>query len=142
MGQNIEGRFDENMNGDNTTVELNGGTYTGETSNGTPNGLGAWVHSDGQAYVGSWSHGNFDGHVALIFPGGKKYVGECKHLQFYSSTARDPAEDREYEEIFNDRLFHGRGTLTDIDGSKYVGEWQYGERWNGARWEKGQVTAT
>ena len=94
MGQNIERRFDESMNGDNTTIKLNGGTYTGETSTGTPNGLGAWVHSDGQAYVGNWDNGNFDGHVALILPGGKKYVGECRHRQFYSSTARDPAEDR------------------------------------------------
>ena len=117
------------------TISLYGGTYTGEIFNGVPSGLGAWAHPDGQAYIGKWIKGDFNGHVAVTLEGGSTYVGGCQHDQFTPEgvTSSQPGSSHK------DRVFHGQGTLTDPDGTKYVGEWRLGKPWNGTRYDKDGV---
>jgi len=58
-------------------------------------------------------------------PNGAKYVGEWK--RFESVVKRHgkgvfTCNDFTYEGCFEDDLFHGRGTLKNIDGSQYTGD--------------------
>ena len=125
------------MNIEDQTISFYGGTYTGELFNSAPSGLGAWVHPDGHAYIGKWINGDFNGHAAVTLEGGSTYVGGCQHDQFTPEgvTFSQPGSPHK------DRVFHGQGTLTDPDGTKYVGEWRLGKPWNGTRWDKdGLVT--
>ena len=126
------------MNIEDQTISFYGGTYTGELFNSAPSGLGAWVHPDGHAYIGKWINGDFNGHVAVTLEGGSTYVGGCQHDQFFRRT---PDGLTQPGQSHKDRVFHGQGTLTDPDGTKYVGEWRLGKPWNGTRWDKdGLVT--
>ena len=123
------------MNIEDQTISFYGGTYTGELFNSAPSGLGAWVHPDGHAYIGKWINGDFNGHAAVTLEGGSTYVGGCQHDQFTPEgvTFSQPGSPHK------DRVFHGQGTLTDPDGTKYVGEWRLGKPWNGTRSNKDGV---
>ena len=65
---------------DMVTIDYEEGTYTGELSNGLPNGQGTWTHPDGSRYVGEFKNGDRHGHGTYSFPDGEKYVGEFKDL--------------------------------------------------------------
>ena len=120
---------------ENTTISLYGGTYTGDVYNDLPNGLGVWVHPDGQACAGKWVYGTFHGRAALKLSEGETYVGACKYGQFFSETD-GPAEK---EPFHKSCVFHGQGTLTKANGTRFVGEWRLGKLWNGVRWDKDGV---
>jgi len=49
--------FASNSYADDVTIEYNGGTYTGEVSNGVPDGQGTFTWPDGTKYVGEWKEG-------------------------------------------------------------------------------------
>ena len=58
--------------------------------------------------------------MELTHPPGHNYLGHYKHAKW-----------------------HGQGTYTFPDGSKFVGEWKDGNSWNGNEYdEEGNVTAT
>ena len=102
------------------TIDWEEGTYTGEVSNGVPNGQGTYTYLDGNKYVGEWKDGNFHGQGTETYADGRKYVGEYE-------------DDRK----------HGQGTYTESNGSKYVGEFKDGKLWKGTEFDKdGNVTAT
>ena len=117
------------------TISFYGGTYTGELFNSVPRGLGTWVHPDGHAYIGKWVNGDFNGHAAVTLEGGSTYVGGCQHDQFTPEGVAFSQPGPPHK----NRVFHGQGTLTDPDGTKYVGEWRLGNPWNGTRSNKDGV---
>ena len=117
------------------TISFYGGTYTGELFNSVPRGLGTWVHPDGHAYIGKWVNGDFNGHAAVTLEGGSTYVGGCQHDQFTPEGVAFSRPGQPHKV----RVFHGQGTLTDPDGTKYVGEWRLGKPWNGTRSNKDGV---
>ena len=48
----LAGLFAFNSYADEVTIEYQGGTYTGEVSNGVPHGQGTFTFPDGRKYVG------------------------------------------------------------------------------------------
>ena len=123
------------MNIKDQTISFYGGTYTGELFNNAPRGLGTWVHSDGHAYIGKWINGDFNGYAAVTLEGGSTYVGGCQHDQFTPEGVAFSQPGPSHK----NRVFHGQGTLTAPDGTKYVGEWRLGQPWNGTRSDKDGV---
>jgi len=113
---------------ENTTISLYGGTYTGEMLNGIPDGLGLWMHPDGQAYIGKWVYGDFNGYAALTLPEGETYVGSCRYDRFFSPTDGPTETGPSHKSC----LFHGQGTLSQTNGTRFVGEWRLGKFWNGS----------
>ena len=89
----LAGLFAVNSYADEVTISWEDGTYTGEVSNGVPDGQGTLTFADGRKYVGEWNDGRHHGQGALTSPDGYKYVGQFK----------------------NDS-FHGQGPLTRHDG--------------------------
>ena len=135
MEKDIQSCIDQSMNTEDETISLYGGTYIGELFNSVPSGLGTWVHPDGHAYIGKWINGDFNGRVAVTLEGGSTYVGGCHYDQFTPEgvTFVQPGPPHK------DRVFHGQGTLTDPDGTKYVGEWRLCQLWIGTQWDKDGV---
>ena len=64
------------------TVEIYGGTYTGELVNDVPNGQGIWTHPDGRKYVGQYQDGKANGYGTFTSATGLKYVGQWKDNQW------------------------------------------------------------
>ena len=72
--------FAVNSYADRVTIEYQGGTYTGEVSNGVPDGQGIWFHPDGRTYLGGWKDNEYwtgtefakDGNVIATYSGGVK----------------------------------------------------------------------
>ena len=71
------------------TIDWEEGTYTGEVSNGVPNGQGTYTYLDGNKYVGEWKDGNFHGQGTETYPDGRKYVGEFKDGNPWKGTEYD-----------------------------------------------------
>ena len=71
------------------TIDWEEGTYTGEVSNGVPNGQGTYTYLDGNKYVGEWKDGNFHGQGTETYPDGSKYVGEFKDGKLWKGTEFD-----------------------------------------------------
>ena len=53
--------------------------YTGEVSNGVPNGQGTFTFSDDHKYVGAWKDGRMHGRGTFTWAKGDKFVGEYKY---------------------------------------------------------------
>jgi hypothetical protein len=122
------GLFVVNSYADEVTIQWDGGTYTGEVSNGVPNGQGAWSHPDGMKYVGEWKEGKADGQGTLTVASGMKYVGEWKDDKFHGQGTVTFPDGMKYVGEWKDDKFHGQGTETFSDGGKYVGEYKDGKR--------------
>ena len=60
------------------TLQIFGGTYTGEVVAGRPHGQGTWTHPDGHKYIGEWKDSKKHGQGTRTFADGTKYVGEYK----------------------------------------------------------------
>ena len=60
---------------DVVTIDWDGGSYTGEVSDGVPLGQGTLTRPDGTKYVGEWRDGLPNGHGTANYPDGDKYVG-------------------------------------------------------------------
>ena len=54
------------------TVPVDGGTYTGEVSEGQPDGEGRLEYEDGRVYEGGFSAGRFQGRAVLSMPDGRR----------------------------------------------------------------------
>ena len=53
----LAGLFAVNSYADEVTIDWKNGTYTGEVSNGVPDGQGTWTHPNGEKYVGEFKDG-------------------------------------------------------------------------------------
>ena len=81
--------FASNSYADDVTIEYNGGTYTGEVSNGVPDGQGTFTWPDGTKYVGEFKDGKSDGQGTFTKADGGKYVGEWKGNDLWNGTEYD-----------------------------------------------------
>ncbi|MBT6199433.1 MAG: MORN motif precursor [Bacteroidetes Order II. Incertae sedis bacterium] len=124
------------------TLQIHGGTYTGEVVNGRPHGQGTLTDTDGSKYVGEWKDDKRHGQGIQTWTNGAKYFGEWKDdkrhgqgTRFWNDpndTGRDslfavfPFDEAFYVGEWENGDWCGQGTFIDIDGSKYVGEWDAG----------------
>ena len=121
--------FAFNSYADVVTIEIYGGTYTGEVSDGVPNGEGTWTLPDGKNFVGNWKDGVPHGHGTYTFPDGRKYVGEYRGGKLNGQGTYIHHDGRKYVGEFKDGRYHGQGTYTFPDGGKTVGEWKDSKPW-------------
>jgi hypothetical protein len=104
------------------TIDLWGGIYTGEVSNGVPDGEGTWTHPDGDKYVGAFKNKMFHGQGIYTYANGSKYVGEFENDEATGQGTYIHPDGDKYVGAFKNMTFHGQGTYTYPDGGKYVGE--------------------
>ena len=71
----LTGLFAFNSYADEVIIENEEGTYTGEASNGVPNGQGTYTFASGSKYVGGWKDGMIHGQGTYTDPDGDKHVG-------------------------------------------------------------------
>lgn len=138
----FEGEFkDDKFVKDNEVIgiKIDDFTYTGEWSNGAPNGQGKAVFENGFVYEGEWKDGAKNGYGiesgydenGNIF---WTYVGEFKdHNQNGYGTQTDYYENGNvrlsYKGDFKDGSKNGQGTQTDYNENGkvttvYVGDWK------------------
>ena len=100
--------------------------YTGEVSNGKPNGNGTGVYPgngtnyDG-TYKGAWKDGNRNGYGTHEWTVGDKYEGNWLNDNKNGTGTYTWRNGDKYVGEWRNDLKHGTGTLTLADGSKYVG---------------------
>ncbi|MGE4658993.1 MAG: hypothetical protein AAEI08_08715 [Gammaproteobacteria bacterium] len=86
--QKAEGQEQREAEAKRTTVvsiRHQGGTYSGELSDGLPNGEGTWTKADGQQYVGQWKDSFWHGEHAYTGADGSTNIGKIKMA---NATAR------------------------------------------------------
>ena len=127
------------------------GTYSGDTFEGKPSGMGVWKGSDGTTYKGEWSNGKFHGKGKERKPNGDSYEGQYlggdldgfgkyssndghKYEGLFVKGNRTgfgkewyPSGDR-YEGEFKDGLRHGEGKMWFSKGDLYEGLFEKGNR--------------
>lgn len=81
-----------------------GSKYTGDISNGHPNGSGIMLFADGDSYSGDWLNGVRDGYGIYKWKEGTKYEG-----------------------YFKEGLLHGEGIYSFTDGAILFGTWHQGK---------------
>lgn len=97
-----------------TTIEWNGGKYTGEVTDGQPDGEGTFVR-DNITYSGTWANGNtFNGTVTS-----DKYIyeGDVVDLKFNGFGVCRYKEGSIYWGYWKDDNKEGIGKLRNVDGS-------------------------
>ncbi len=87
-----------------TTINFDGGTYTGQVVDGVAEGYGSWEHPEGYRYEGEFKNNKFHGQGTITWVDGSIYEGQLK-----------------------DDLMHGYGTMTWSDGTVLEGRFEYGE---------------
>ena len=97
--------FAFNSYADEVTIENEGGTYTGEASNGVPNGQGTLAFSNGDLYVGEFKNGKQHGQGTYTFADGSTYVGEYKDAEEWQGT--------EYDKDGNVTATYSKGVKTE-----------------------------
>jgi hypothetical protein len=65
------------------TLNILGGTYTGEVVDGRPHGKGKWTHSMGLKYIGEWKDNKRHGQGNLTWADGDRDVGQYKDGKFW-----------------------------------------------------------
>jgi len=119
------------------------GKYEGEIKFGLPNGEGLFTTTDGKKYIGEWKDGRpWDGigykkneEIEFRVVDGKRYVGTKVREKNDQKTINFTNGDRYVGELKDDK-FHGQGTYTWSDGSKYVGGYKNGGMWVGLHYNK------
>ncbi len=113
------------------------GQYSGEWSNGEPNGRGTFIIAQagsngtaqwekGDTFTGTFENGKLTGQGTTLFACGNKYVGEYQNglPNGYGTFTR--MDGSEYAGSFVDACYCGVGTMIYSDGTKYSGEWKDG----------------
>ena len=151
---NCEGSFDYKINkysgeykdgkrhGKGTSILPDGSKLVGEFKDDQPHGHGTMTLPNGVKYIGQWKDGIPNGQGTLTIPDGEKYVGEWKDglLIIKIKNGIVTTVSAEHGAIYNGEMIdgvgaHGHGTMTYVDGSKYIGEWK-----NDRRHGKGTIT--
>ena len=114
--------------------------YVGQIENGGPNGHGTLTSPDGDKYVGEFKNGYRNSQGSYTWSDGDKYVGEWKNGTFHGQGTRTWSHGMgKYVGGYKNGKRHGQGIMFYSDqeeGGNYVGEWKYGDRWNGIRYDK------
>ncbi len=71
------------------TIDLSGGTYTGDVVYDVPHGQGTWTKTDGTKYVGEYKDGRKHGQGTYAVSDGAKYVGAWKDGKPSKGTESD-----------------------------------------------------
>ena len=100
------------------TIELESGTYTGETIDGTPNGRGTWKGKDGSVESGIWEDFALK-RGTLTEPDGSKFSGE-----FHLRDGENILKEGTIEFPSYGDLAVRDGVVYDVDGKPVPPEYQ------------------
>ena len=111
--------------------------YSGDSSNGVPQGHGTATRNDGSRYSGRWKDGLPHGRGTLTLSDGQKFVGKFMEGSLNGQgTHLLPTGVKRYVGQFRANKYHGSGIYFDLDnGIKITGEFREGKA-------HGQGTAT
>lgn len=99
-------------------------SYTGEVSNGKPNGKGTAVYDNGDTYTGDWKDGKLNGQGTITKTNGHKWEGEFKDNQLNGQGTYTTADGSIFSGEFKGGQLNGWGTFSGSSGGKYEGEWK------------------
>ena len=85
------------------------GRYTGQVSNGKPDGKGTMKYDDGRVYVGEWSDSRWHGKGRATFTNGDSYDGQYQYDQRYGNGTYRWRDGRVYSGGFNADKRQGQG---------------------------------
>jgi hypothetical protein len=108
-------------------------SYTGDMSQGRPEGEGELVTREGLTYSGGWRVGRLEGKGTLQLPGGESYVGEFRagfadgHGDFIDATGE------RFEGTFRNGRREGRGKTILPSGFSYTSVWTAGKEEPGSQ---------
>jgi hypothetical protein len=91
------------------------------------NGYGTLVTTTGQKFIGNFKDGMRHGKGVLLLPGGRKLEGTWQQNEIVEGTYTLP-DGTKYVGQWKFRERYGQGELTFPDGRKYVGEFKSGQR--------------
>ncbi len=130
------GRFDGDQRSQESWCEAQaldlsykGGTYSGDTLNGVPNGKGTWISIKGEQYVGDWLDGMWHGEGMHTFPDGRKYVGQFFNDQMHGQGLYTFSNEDIFSGEFVRGNQNGQGLYAFSDGSVIDGDWRNGQPW-------------
>lgn len=131
-GAIYDGKWHRGMrHGHGVYATIEGDVYHGEWRNGQYDGWGTLVWSDGRVYRGHWKDGkrHDSGSSLMTWPHGATYQGPYEKDKRSGASGRYTYPDgRTYSGAYRDDRPHGRGTLTDAQGTVvYDGHWEFGE---------------
>ncbi|CAK0749302.1 exported hypothetical protein [uncultured Gammaproteobacteria bacterium] len=104
-----------------------GGSYTGDTMNGVPDGRGVWTDNRGNSYEGQFSNGQMEGYGSYTFANGDRYEGELVGGVFQGRGKLVASTGHTYNGEWRENRFHGRGVYVFPDHSRYEGTLQDGK---------------
>ncbi len=111
-------------------LNFNGGSYSGDVTNGIRDGKGSCDYPNGDVYVGEWKDGKPNGPGTWKTPGGLVYDGEWKEGTFHGvgMSKSIPHDGMVYMGNWKENKFHGTGVCNYPNGDNYVGQWKEGKR--------------
>ncbi len=109
--------------------------YVGSFAHGLFNGEGFLTYSDGGKYIGNFVDGrpkskSSADHGTYIYPNGDVYVGNFTDIFKKKITTLPRSIQGVYGKYFGKGQYNGHGTLTRVNGNKYVGSFS-GGRYHG-----------
>ena len=126
-GAELEGNFENGLEGKGFLSCPDGSYYTGEFKGGVPDGIGSATSPDGIKYEGEFKKGGITGQGTETRANGAKYVGEFLNGQKHGQGVEILDDGRKYEGGFKNGNFDGKGVLSFPDGDKFVGEYKDGK---------------
>jgi len=131
-GDRYEGNWSKDLqNGEGIYYYSNGDRYEGNFINGKLNGQGSMFYKDGAKYVGQWKNNYKDGQGSFFKSNGNEIAGfwlSGKFVGDHEDTGNDEAivvEDG-LRDCNRDNCQSGLGVFTYGDGTKWIGEFNYG----------------
>lgn len=109
------------------TVTYDGGTYSGESAGGVPNGKGTLTYAVGDSfgrlsYDGAWKDGVFSGYGVLRWRDGSVYAGEFVGGYFDGHGKYTWNDGTAYDGDFVGGIREGKGAYFWNDGMVYTGD--------------------
>lgn len=127
-----EGDFVDGMfHGKGRLSFANGDEYIGDFRFGAEDGYGVFVFAGGTIYEGDWKDGQPHGSGIQKFANGDVYEGSYYDGEWYGTGKLIIKGEYIYEGAFEDGMPHGEGVMIPERGNKAVGEFRYGELFNG-----------
>ena len=139
-GQKYVGAYkDGKYNGQGTYTWLNGQKYVGAWKDDKRNGQGTMTFAGGDVWRGLWKDDEFLGENQLESKIVTLYISENDWVDDYGRAEFAPASWKTSRDSYLNRYYiyfgevsnglpNGEGTLTFLNGGKYVGEFKDGRR--------------
>ena len=108
----------------NGQIDLETGTYTGETEFGQFNGTGEYVFNTRSIYSGEWEDNLFSGEGTLLIPSEGTYVGGFYNGKKNGTGTFTWTDGTVYDGEWNDDQMTGEGVYQSVDGVMYSGTFQ------------------